>query len=125
MDFVKDHGELYDKTNEHFKHKVRKECLWERFTNNCKLCVKVCQIPFEPQRTCYSKLTQWESGQAPKEITERQNWIQDKFNFLKIHIRCRRLSNSSRFKSLAQGASASAVSAHEISSDSTDMDSID
>ena len=26
VDFVKDHEELYDKTNEHFKDKARKEC---------------------------------------------------------------------------------------------------
>ena len=31
VDFVKDHEELYDKTNEHFKVKGRKQCLWERF----------------------------------------------------------------------------------------------
>ena len=30
VDFVTDH-QLYDKTNEHFKDKARKECLWERF----------------------------------------------------------------------------------------------
>ena len=27
VDFVKDHEELYDKTNEHFKDKAKKECL--------------------------------------------------------------------------------------------------
>ena len=27
VDFVKDHKELYDKTNEHFLDKSRKECL--------------------------------------------------------------------------------------------------
>ena len=27
VDFVTDHDELYDKTNEHFKEKARKECL--------------------------------------------------------------------------------------------------
>ena len=34
-DFVKDHKELYDKRNEHFK--ARKECLWERSINSHKL----------------------------------------------------------------------------------------
>ena len=39
VDFVKDHKELYNKTNEHFKDKAMKECHWERtFT------VKVCKI---------------------------------------------------------------------------------
>ena len=46
------------------------------------------------------------SGQAPKEMIERQNWIQDKFLGL---------SKSSGFKSLQIGASASAASAHDIS----------
>ena len=37
VDFVKDHKEFYHKTHEQFKDKTRKECLWERFTNSCKL----------------------------------------------------------------------------------------
>ena len=43
VDFMKDNEELYDKTNEHFKDKVRKECLWEHFSNSHKLSVKVCK----------------------------------------------------------------------------------
>ena len=42
-------------------------------------------------RFCYGKLTQSKSGQAPKEMNKRQNWIQDNFYFLKTHIRCKRL----------------------------------
>ena len=41
VDLVKEHDELYDKTNEHFKDKARKECLWEQFANSRKLSVKV------------------------------------------------------------------------------------
>ena len=62
VDFVKDHKELYDKTNEHFKHKTRKECLWEMFANSCKLSVKVCKTWFESQETRYIKLTQSKSS---------------------------------------------------------------
>ena len=101
VDFMKDHAELYDKTNEHFQDKARKECLWERFANSCKLSFKVCQTWFESQRTHYGKLTQSKSGQAPKEMTERQNWIQDIFNLLKTYIRCKGLSKLSSFKYLA------------------------
>ena len=114
---VKDHEELYNKTNKQFKVKARKECLWERFANSCKWSVKVCKTWFESQRTHFGKLTQ--SGQAPKEMTERQNWIQDKFNFLKTHIRCKGLK-STGFKTLARGASASTASAHDISRGSAD-----
>ena len=81
VDFVKDHEELYNKTNEHFKEKARKDCLWERFPSSHKLSVKTW---FKSQRTRYKKLTQSNSSQAHQEMTnERQDWILDKFNFLK------------------------------------------
>ena len=41
--FVKDHEELYDKTNGHFKDNARKQCFWERFASTDKLSVKVCK----------------------------------------------------------------------------------
>ena len=85
-DFVKDHEELYDKTNEHFKDKARKDHPWERFASSCKLSVKVCKTWFISQRTHYVKLTQSKSGQACKEMTERQNWIKDKFIILFIYL---------------------------------------
>ena len=66
VDFVKDHEELYDKTNVHFKHKARKDCLWERFARSYKLSVKACKTWFKSQRTRCGKLTQSSSGQAPK-----------------------------------------------------------
>ena len=33
LHIYKDHEELYDKTNIHFKDRVRKVCLWERFVS--------------------------------------------------------------------------------------------
>ena len=125
MDLVKDHKELYDKNIKHFKDKARKECLWEKFANRCKVSVRVCKTWFESQRTHYSKLMQWKSGQAPIEMTERQNWIQDKFGFLRSHIRRKGLSKSSDFKSKARGASASIASTHNISRVSTNTDSLE
>ena len=56
---------------------------------------------------------------------ERQNWIQDEFNFLKTHIKHKGLKKSSGFKSPAQGASASTASAYDISRGSTDMESVE
>ena len=64
VDFVKDHEELYDKINKHFKDKAWKDCLWEQFINSRKLSVKECKTWFELQSTCYGKLTQSKSGQA-------------------------------------------------------------
>ena len=48
----------------------------------------MCETWYESQRICYGTLTKPNSGQAPKEITETQNCIQEKFNLLKTHIRC-------------------------------------
>ena len=125
VDFVKDHEGLYNKTNEHFKDKARKECLWEQFANSRKLCVKVCKTWFELQTTRYGNLTQSKSGQAPKEMMECQTLIQGKLGFLRSHIRHRGLSKWSGFKSQVQGASASAATAHIISRVLTDTDSME
>ena len=104
----------------HFKDKTRKEGPWDRFSNSRNLSVKVCKIWFDSQRTRFGKLTQSKSGQVPAEMTERQKWIQDKFHFLKSHIRRNELSKSSGFKPQARGPSASAASAHDIARASTD-----
>ena len=58
-------------------------------SSSCKLSVKVCKTCFESHRILYEKLTQSKSGWAPTEMIEKHNWIQDKFNFLKTHIRCK------------------------------------
>ena len=77
VNFVKDHDELYDKTNELFKNKSRKYSLWESFARRHKLSIQTCKTWFKSQRTHHSKLTQSISGQAPKEPTDRQHWIHD------------------------------------------------
>ena len=118
MDFAKDHEELYNKTSEHFKDKTRKECLWKQFANSRKWSVNVCKTWIDSQRTCYRKLTQSKSGQAPKEMMEHQTCILDKLGFLRLHIRCKGLSKLSAFKFQARGVSASAIA-------STDTDSMD
>ena len=46
MDFVKDHEELYDKINDHFKDKARKECLWSSLpTPTVASCLSRCARP--------------------------------------------------------------------------------
>ena len=68
--------------------------------------------------------THSKSGQAPKKITETQNWIQDKFTYLKSHIRRKGLGKNTVFKSPQRGASASAASAHDISCGCTETESM-
>ena len=109
VEFVKQHKELYDKTNDNFKDKQKKERLWEQVaaTRNLPMPAKKW---FETQHTRYGKLTQTKSGQAAEKSTERRTWLKDSFSFLRGHIRRKGVSKSSAFKS-PQRPSAAAASA--------------
>ena len=72
VEFVKQHEELYDKTNNSFKDKLKKERLWEQLAATRNLPIKTVKKWFETQRTRYGKLTHTKSGQAAEKITERQ-----------------------------------------------------
>ena len=82
MEFVKQHEELYDKTNDSFKDKQKKERLWEQLGATRNLPVKTVKKWFDTQCTRYGKLPQSKSGQAAEKRTERQTWLKDSFSFL-------------------------------------------
>ena len=63
VEFIKQHEELYDKTNNSFKDK-KKEGLWEQLAATRNLPVKTVQKWFDTQGIRYGKLTQTKSGQA-------------------------------------------------------------
>ena len=107
MEFVKQRKELYDKTNDSFKDKQKKEGLWEQLAAR-NLPVKTVKNWFNTQRTRYGKLTQTKSGQGAEKSTEQQTWLKD--SFLRRHIRRKGVSKSSAFKS-PQRPSAAAASA--------------
>ena len=65
-----------------------------------------------------------QSGQAPKEMTERQNSIQDKINFLKTHIRRKGPVNLQLLNPQPKEP-VHLASAYYISGGSTDMDSME
>ena len=71
VEFVKQHKELYDKTNNSFKDKQKKERLWESLAATRNLSVKTVKKWFETQCTRYGNLTQTKSGQAAEKSTER------------------------------------------------------
>ena len=71
VEFIKQHEELYDKTNDTFKDKQKKERLWEQLAANRNLPVKTVKKWFETQHTRYGKITQTKSGQAAEKSTER------------------------------------------------------
>ena len=70
MEFIKQHEELYDKTNDSFKDKRKKKRLWEQLASTRNLLIKTVKKWFETQCTRYVKLTQTKSGQAAEKSTE-------------------------------------------------------
>ena len=80
--FIRQHEELYDKTNEKFKDKQRKERLCERVAAIRNLSVSTVKKWFEMQCTRYGKLTQTKSRQGAVKRTEGQTWLRDSFSFL-------------------------------------------
>ena len=99
IEFMKQHEELYDKTNDSFKDKQKKEGLLEQLAASRNLPVKTVKKLFDIERIRYGKLTQTKSGQAAEKSRELQTWLKDSFSFLRGHIRRKGASKSSAFKS--------------------------
>ena len=108
VEFIKQHEKLYDKTNDSFKDKQKKERLWEQLASTRNLPIKTVKKWFQTQRTRYGKLTQMKSRQAAEKSTERQTWLKDSFSFLRGHIRRKGVSKSSAFKSPQRPSAAAA-----------------
>ena len=85
VEFVKQHPELYDKEHPRFHDRTRREALWAEISVELKLQPFDVRRWFESQRTCYSKLSKLQSGQAPREMTKRQSWVYQQMGFLKTH----------------------------------------
>ena len=68
VEFVKQHEELYDQTNDSFKDKQKKERLWQQLAATRNLPIKTVKRLFETQRTRYGKLTQTKSGNIKKKL---------------------------------------------------------
>ena len=114
VEFVKQHEELYDKTNDSFKDNQKKDGLWEQLVDTRNLPVKTVKKWSDTQRTRYGKFTQTKSGQAAEKSTEHQTWLKDSFSFQRGHIRRKGVSKSSAFKS-PQRPSAAAASVPDTS----------
>ena len=71
MEFVKQHEEPYDKTNDSFKDKQKKEQLWEQLAATRNLPVKTVKKWFDTQRTRYGKLTQSQDKQLRRTQNNR------------------------------------------------------
>ena len=99
----------YDKTNDSFKDKQKKERLWKQLAATRNLPVKTVKKWFDTQHTRYGKITQTKSGQAAEKSTKCQTWLKDSFSFLQGHIRRKGVSKFSALK-VPQRLSAAAAS---------------
>ena len=98
VELVKQHPELYDKEHPRFHDRTRRETLWAEIAAELHLQPFDVRRWFEPQRTCYGKLSKLQSGQAPREMTKRQSWVYQQMGFLKTHIRRKGANRSSGFE---------------------------
>ena len=97
----------------------RKEALWSQIPEELNLTVIDVKRWFVSQRTRYDKLSKQQSGQASRELTQRQSWAYEQMGFLKSHIRRKGGNRSAEFE-------ASATRQHDGSRGSnTDMDSLE
>ena len=80
VEFVKLHPELYDKEHPRFHDRTRRETLWAEISAELKLQPFDVRRWFESQRTCYGKLSKLQSGQAQREMTNRQSWVYQQTN---------------------------------------------
>ena len=106
MEFVKQHEELHDKTNDNFKDKEKKERVWEQLAATRNLPIKTVKKRLNVPDMASSLITK--SGQAAEKNTERQTWLEDSFNFQRGHIRKKGVSKSSAFKSPKRPSAAAA-----------------
>ena len=86
MEFIKQQQELYDTTNGSFKHKQKKERLWEQIASTRNLPIKTVKKWFETQCSRYGKLTQTKSGQAAEKSTERKDQKEGSFQVFCIQV---------------------------------------
>ena len=70
LEFIKQHKECYDKTNDSFKDKQKKKQHWEQLSATRNLPVKTVKKWFKTKHTRYGKLTQTKSGQAAEKSIE-------------------------------------------------------
>ena len=89
---------MYNKEHGRFHDRHRKEALWAEISAELKLQPFDVRRWFESQRTHYGKVSKLQSGQAPREMTERQSWVYQQMGFLKTHIRRKGANRSSGFE---------------------------
>ena len=98
VEFVKQHPELYNKEHPRFHDRTRREALWAEISAELKLQPFDVRRWFKSQQTRYGKLSKLQSGQAPREMTNKQFLVYQQMGFLKTHISRKGANRSSGFE---------------------------
>ena len=84
VEWLKEHPVLYNKKLKDFRDKNKKRGLWLDQAEKMGKSVKIIQTWYDSIRTRYSRIRKDSkaSGSGLPDLTERQHWIYDNFNFL-------------------------------------------
>ncbi|XP_055518995.1 uncharacterized protein LOC129713746 [Leucoraja erinacea] len=89
VDWYRDNPELYDKNHRQFRNTKRRFMMLEDKAKEFPGCTcdQLCQF-YKSQRTRYGRLTRslHKSGSGTRFVTERQQWIVEKWGFINDHI---------------------------------------
>ena len=89
VEFYKENELFYNKKLSAYRDKARKNRVWEEQAKRMGKSVDTLEHWIVNMRTRYAKLIDEKSGMATREMTERDQWIQSAFAFLRPHIvRC-------------------------------------
>ena len=89
MQWYRDNELLYNKKLSSFRNRTRKTEVKEAQAKKMDKTVEVLENWMLNMRTRYAKLIDDKSGMATREMTERDQWIYNSFDFLRPHIvRC-------------------------------------
>jgi len=86
VEWLKEHPLLYNKKLASYKDKGKKDSLWAEQATLLGKDVLNLTVWYRSIRTRYGRLVKKKSGTGAGERTDRDNWILEKFDFLKGHI---------------------------------------
>ena len=86
VNWIKDNPMIYDKGKGNYKKKADKRIMWALKAKEVGLTPEQLTTWYESNRTRYGKLINKKSGQATKNLTDRQEWVIKSFDFLRNHI---------------------------------------
>ena len=88
VDFLRDNKILHKKHLMDYKERSKREVVWDTFCEENNMDKDACQKWFQSQLTLFGKVTHMSSGQGESQLTERQKWTRDNYDFLRDHIVC-------------------------------------